>query len=67
MTREPVGDLFGPAANLESEDAVLLRGATPIREAEAMIAALSRLAQAERCPTEREYGLIAPKAGYGGG
>lgn len=44
MIREAVGELFGPAANLESEEGVLLRGPEPRHDAEAIIAALQRLA-----------------------
>ncbi|TIU88842.1 MAG: hypothetical protein E5W06_00305 [Mesorhizobium sp.] len=43
MIREAIGELFGPIANLESEDAVLLRGPEPHHEAEAIIAALQRV------------------------
>ncbi|MGX7874418.1 hypothetical protein ACVDG5_018150 [Mesorhizobium sp. ORM6] len=44
MIREAVGEIFGPIANLESEDAVLLRGPEPHYEAEAIIAALQNVA-----------------------
>ena len=43
MIREAIGELFGPMASLESEDAVLLRGPEPTHEAEAVIAALTRV------------------------
>jgi len=43
MIREAVGEMFGPVANLESEEAVLLRGPEPQHEAEAIIAALQNL------------------------
>lgn len=43
MIREAIGELFGPMANLESEEAVLLRGPEPHHEAEAIIAALQNL------------------------
>lgn len=43
MVREAVGELFGPVANLESEEAVLLRGPAPHHDAEAIIAALQRV------------------------
>ncbi|MER9524037.1 hypothetical protein NKI96_10675 [Mesorhizobium sp. M0292] len=44
MIREAVEELFGPAANLESEEAVLLRGPEPHHDAEAIIAALQNVA-----------------------
>lgn len=44
MIRDAVEELFGPAASLESPDAVLLRGPEPHHEAEAVIAALQRVA-----------------------
>jgi len=40
MIREAVGELFGPVANLESEEAVLRRGPEPWNDAEAIIDAL---------------------------
>ena len=43
MVREAVGELFGPAASIESPDAVLLRGPEPHHDAEAVIAALQRV------------------------
>lgn len=46
MVREAVGELFGPMADLESEDAVLLRGPEPHHDAEALIAALQRTSPA---------------------
>lgn len=42
MIREAVGE-FGPIADLESEDAVLLRGPEPVHEAEAIVEALGRI------------------------
>lgn len=44
MIREAVETLFGPAANLESEEAELLRGPEPHHTAEAVIAALQNIA-----------------------
>lgn len=44
MVREAIGELFGPLANLESEEAVLLRGPEPHHDAEALIAALQNVA-----------------------
>lgn len=43
MIREAIEELFGPAANLESEEAVLLRGPEPHHDAEAIIAALQNI------------------------
>lgn len=44
LIREAIGDLFGPAASLCSEEAVLqLYGPEPVHEAEAVIASLYRL------------------------
>lgn len=43
MVREAIGELFGPASSIESEDATLLRGPEPHHEAEAQIAALQRI------------------------
>lgn len=40
MIRQQVEDTFGPYANLESEEATLLRGPEPICEAEAICKAL---------------------------
>ncbi|MBZ9973548.1 hypothetical protein LB517_28360 [Mesorhizobium sp. BR1-1-12] len=48
MVREAVGEIFGPVANMESEDARLLRGPEPRHEAEAIIAALQNVAAAYR-------------------
>ncbi len=48
MIREAIEELFGPAAGLESEEAVLLRGPEPIHEAEAIVATLRRLRQSHR-------------------
>ncbi|RUX02653.1 hypothetical protein EOA30_17660 [Mesorhizobium sp. M8A.F.Ca.ET.059.01.1.1] len=45
MIREAIEELFGPVANLESEDAVLLRGPEPHHDAEAIIAAFQRVAE----------------------
>ncbi len=44
MVRDAIGELFGPAASIESEEAVLLRGPEPHHEAEGQIAALQRIA-----------------------
>lgn len=44
MVREAIGELFGPVASIESQDASLLRGPEPHHEAEAQIAALQRVA-----------------------
>jgi hypothetical protein len=43
MIRDATGELFGPVASLESEEATLLRGPEPQHEAEAIIAALQRV------------------------
>lgn len=43
MIREAVEELFGPLANMESEEAVLLRGPEPVHEAEAIVEALHRV------------------------
>ena len=43
MIRDAIGELFGPLANLESEEAVLLRGPLPEHDAEAIIAALQNV------------------------
>ncbi len=43
MIRDAVGELFGPVSDLESEEAVLLRGPEPHHEAEAIIAGLQRV------------------------
>lgn len=43
MIRDAIGELFGPEASLESEEAVLLRGPRPTDEAEAIIEALQRI------------------------
>lgn len=40
MIRQQIEDTFGPIANLESEEAVLLRGPEPTHEAEAICLAL---------------------------
>ena len=45
MVREAIGELFGPLASIESDEAVLRRGPEPKHEAEAQIAALRRVAQ----------------------
>ncbi|PBB41762.1 hypothetical protein CK222_21645 [Mesorhizobium sp. WSM3866] len=50
MIREAVEEIFGPAANLESEEAVLLRGPEPHHDAEAIIAALQRVAERRVAP-----------------
>ncbi len=50
MIRDAVEDLFGPVADLESEEAVLRRGPEPTDEAEAIVEALLRVRLAlERC------------------
>ncbi len=46
MVREAIGEIFGPIASIESEDATLLRGPEPHHEAEAQIAALQRIRSA---------------------
>lgn len=43
MVREAIGELFGPTASIESEEAVLLRGPEYHHEAEAIIDALRRV------------------------
>ena len=43
MIREQIEDTFGPYANLESPEAVLLRGPEPIHDAEAICKALRTL------------------------
>lgn len=43
MIREAVETIFGPIANMESEEAVLLRGPEPYHTAEAVIAALQNI------------------------
>lgn len=43
MVRDAIGELFGPTASLESEEAVLLRGPEPQHDAEAIIEALQRV------------------------
>ncbi|MBZ9922161.1 hypothetical protein LB579_31240 [Mesorhizobium sp. BR1-1-7] len=48
MVREAVEEIFGPAANMESMDAILLRGPEPHHQAEAIIAALQNVAGAQR-------------------
>jgi len=45
MVRDAIEELFGPLANLESEEAVLLRGPDPYHRAEAMIAALQNVSR----------------------
>ncbi|WMT88234.1 hypothetical protein NO932_06395 [Pelagibacterium sp. 26DY04] len=45
MIRDAVGELFGPVSDLESEEAVLLRGPEPHHEAEAIIAGMQRVAK----------------------
>ncbi|TIW05739.1 MAG: hypothetical protein E5V74_01755 [Mesorhizobium sp.] len=46
MVREAIEELFGPMADMESEEAVLLRGPEPHHDAEAIIAALQRVQRA---------------------
>ncbi|MBZ9815055.1 hypothetical protein [Mesorhizobium sp. CA7] len=53
MIREAIGELFGPVADLESEDTVLLRGPEPHHQAEAIIAALQKVAAALAAERER--------------
>lgn len=48
MIREAIGEIFDPVANLESEDAVLLRGPEPHHAAEAIISALQNVAAARK-------------------
>lgn len=43
MIGDAIGELFGPMADLESDEAMLLRGPEPHHEAEAYIAALQRV------------------------
>lgn len=43
MVREAIGELFGPVASLESEDATLLRGPETVHDAEGVIDALRRV------------------------
>lgn len=44
LIREAIGDMFGPVADLISEEAVLqLKGPEPIHDAEAIIEALQRI------------------------
>lgn len=44
LIREAIGDMFGPVADLCSEEAVLqLYGPEPIHEVEAILAALDRV------------------------
>lgn len=46
MVREAIEELFGPIANLESEEAVLIRNPDdPHQDAKAIIDALQRVAQ----------------------
>ena len=55
MIRDAIGELFGPTASIESEEAVLLRGPEHHHEAEAIIDALKTVATAIERPTrERE-------------
>lgn len=53
MVREAIGELFGPAANLESEEAELLRGPEPHHTAEALIAALQSVSNVIASQDER--------------
>lgn len=50
MVREAIEELFGPMADLESEEAVLLRGPEPHHDAEAIIAALQRVNERRIAP-----------------
>ena len=59
MVRETIGELFGPKASIESEDATLLRGPEPHHEAEAQIAALRRVSASPRPET---VGALRPFA-----
>jgi len=55
MVRDAIGELFGPVASIESEEATLLRGPEPHHEAEAQIAALDRvLSQLQVAEAERD-------------
>jgi hypothetical protein len=47
MSRNAIEESFGPLASIESPEAVLLRGAELHHEAEAIIAALQRVAAAK--------------------
>lgn len=51
MVKDAIGELFGPIASIESDDAELLRGPEPHHRAEAIIAALQRV-----------HGAIVPAA-----
>ncbi|MCX5516174.1 hypothetical protein C3941_19480 [Kaistia algarum] len=61
MVRDAIGEMFGPLASLESEEAVLLRGPEPHHDAEAIIAALSRLRAAGTQPDDLEQWATAPE------
>jgi midasin (ATPase involved in ribosome maturation) len=63
MIRDAIEELFSPIANLESEDAVLLRGPEPHHAAEAIIAALQRVKAAQGL--YRGYEIHPDMAGYG--
>lgn len=52
MIREAIGELFGPLASIESEEAVLLRGPLTTHEAEAIIAALQRVKEGTLCKSK---------------
>lgn len=43
MIRQGIEEIFGPIADLESEEATLLRGPEPHHEAEAILDALKRI------------------------
>lgn len=58
MIRDAIGELFGPIASLESEEAVLLRGPEAAHEAEAIIEALQRVSAA----LDEAQKVIAPFA-----
>lgn len=59
MIREAIGELFGPLASLESEEAVLLRGPSLTDDAEAIIEALQRVRE-RTCPSQSA--IARPKA-----
>lgn len=69
MVREAIGELFGPIASIESEEAVLLCGPEPHHEAEAQIAALQRVRSAvpnetTKAREEIEHFLDARYSGF---
>lgn len=50
MVREAIEELFGSMADMESEEALLLRGPEPHHDAEAIIAALQRVKERSNQP-----------------